>query len=317
MKNTFSNLIIGLFAITALAQNTVTNTITAEHISVEGTKISLIPPPDFINAANFAGFQQNSSGSSIMIVEVPAPFPEIGRAFTKEGLQTQGMTLLEKEEFIINTNTALLIKGEQEAYGNTYSKYTLAFGSENESILINGTFLKANENDLAAAVKKTLLSVVYDAEKIINPFDTVDFKITTEATDLVFVKNVGPSLLFNREGTIPSTASDKAIFIASKSFSELEISDRKSYAENRIKQNPITIDSILSTTPITIDDLEGFEIIARGKTKTKQIDTKIYQVILFSDTLYYILLGSSEAEYEKNMAAFKTIARTFKRKVKE
>jgi hypothetical protein len=314
MKNAISILIMGLFVITAMAQTNITNTITEAHVSVKGTKISLAPPADFVNAANFAGFQQNSSGSSIMIVEVPAPFSEIGKAFSKEGLQTQGMILLEKEQLLINTNTALLIKGEQEAYGNTYYKYTLAFGSESESILINGTYLKSNEEDLAAIIRKSLLSVVYNSEKIINPFDTVDFAITAEVTDLVFAKNVGPSLLFNREGAIPSTAPDKAIFIASKSFSELEIVDKKAYAENRIKQNPIMIDSLLSTTPITIDDLEGFEIVARGKTKKEQANTEVYQVMLFSDKLYYIFLGSSEGEYEKNLAAFKTIVKTFKRK---
>ncbi|PIB28038.1 hypothetical protein BFP77_10320 [Maribacter sp. 4U21] len=74
------------------------------------------------------------------------------------------------------------------------------------------------------------------------------------------------------------------------------------------------IDSLLSTTPITIDDLEGFEIVARGKTKKEQANTEVYQVMLFSDKLYYIFLGSSEGEYEKNLAAFKTIVKTFKRK---
>lgn len=305
---------MGLFTITGLAQTKITNFITEAHVPIEGTKISLVPPVNFTVAANFAGFQQNSTGASIMIVDVPAPFSEIMTAFTKEGLQTQGMELLEKEELIINTNSALLVKGEQEAYGNAYAKYTLAFGSEKESILINGTYLKSNEADLATAIKKSLLSVIYDAEKEINPFDTIDFEISTEGTAMGFAKSVGPSLLFNREGTIPSTAPDKAIFIVAKSFSELEILDKKTYAENRIKQNPILIDTITSNIPIEIDGLKGFETIAQGRTKTKNIPTEVYQVMLFSDSLYYILLGSSEADYEKNLTAFKTIAKTFKRK---
>lgn len=314
MKNTFLYLITGLFTLGALAQTKITNFMTDEHISVDGTKISIVPPVDFTNASNFAGFQQDSSGASIMIVDIPAPFSEIAKAFTKEGLQTQMMELLEKEELIIGSNNAILVKGEQQAYGNTYNKYTLAFGSEEESILINGTYLKTDEENLAAAMKKSLLSVLYDADKEINPFDTVDFEIATAGTDMVFVKNVGPTLLFSREGTIPSTAPDKAVFIAAKSFSELEILDKKAYSENRITQNPITIDTIKSNIPIEIDGLKGYEIVAEGKTKTKHIPVEVYQIMLFSDSIYYILIGSSEADYEKNLTAFKTIAKSFKRK---
>jgi hypothetical protein len=37
------------------AQTKIANTLTAKHITIEGTKISLVPPAGFIKAANFLG----------------------------------------------------------------------------------------------------------------------------------------------------------------------------------------------------------------------------------------------------------------------
>lgn len=42
---------------TMFGQIETTNTITAEHIHIAGTKISMIPPDGFTKATNFAGLQ--------------------------------------------------------------------------------------------------------------------------------------------------------------------------------------------------------------------------------------------------------------------
>lgn len=295
-------------------QQTIINESTASHVVVQNTKISLVPPANFTVATNFAGFQQDSSGASIMVVELPAPYSEIAKAFTAEGLKTQGMDLLEKEELILNGIPAILIKGEQPAYGNTYHKYTLAFGSETESILINGTYQKENEATLEETIKSAVLSCIYDASKSIDPMESANFEITLTGTDMVFAASIANSLLFNREGQIPATATDKAAFIVAKSFSEMEILDKKAFSENRLRQNPITIKSITSTEPIRIDGLDGFEIAATSDPDELGKVLELYQVTLFSDKQYYILFGSSESDYEKNMAVFKSLTQTFKRK---
>ncbi|MFD0797051.1 hypothetical protein ACFQZJ_06240 [Maribacter chungangensis] len=303
-----------LLSFSLYGQQNIANETTAAHVVVQNTKISLVPPVDFSVATNFAGFQQDSSGASIMVVDLPAPFSEIAKAFTPEGLKTQGMDLLQKEELILNGIPAILIKGEQAAYGNTYHKYTLAFGSETESILINGTYQKEDDAALGEAIKSAVLSSIYDTSKSVDPLESADFEIALTGTDMVFAASVANSLLFNREGQIPGTATDKAAFIVAKSFSEMEIPDKKAFSENRLRQNPITIESIKSTVPIRIDGLDGFEIIAESKPDELGKVLELYQVILFSDKQYYILFGSSEEDYEKNMAVFKSLTQTFKRK---
>lgn len=303
-----------LLNFTIHGQQDITNESTASHVVVLNTKISLVPPVNFAVATNFAGFQQDSSGASIMVVELPAPFSEIAKAFTPEGLKTQGIELLDKEELKLNSIPAILIKGEQAAYGNTYTKYTLVFGLETESILINGTYLKTDEAILGEAIKSALLSSIYDTSKNNDPLESADFDIDTSGTDMLFAVSIANSLLFNREGQIPATSADKAAFIVAKSFSELEILDKKAFSENRLSQNPITIDIIKSTKPITIDGLNGFEISAISEKNELGKVSELYQITLFSDNQYYILFGSSEGDYEKNIAVFKKLSQTFKKK---
>lgn len=308
-------LLILLFVCTNISfgQTTITNFISDNHISVEGTKVSMIPPIGFDAATNFAGFLEDESGSSIMVLDIPGPFSEVSKGFTKEGLQTQGMELVELEEMSFNSLPAVLIKAEQNAYGTMYVKYVLAFGSEQESILVNGTYPKTAAN-MDELMKKSLLSAFYNASIVINPFDVVDFEVSTGDTDFVFTKTMSNSLLFTKDGQVPSTSPDKASLIVVKAFSEVAVVDKKAFCEERIQQLPFQIETINSTEAIEIDAMKGFEIIADAKNKTTSEPSKVYQVILFTDTLYYIILGSTEGDFETNLSDFKSITKTFKRK---
>ena len=302
-----------IHSVVLFGQNDINNQLTTEHKAVDGTKISIVPPNGFTTASNFLGFQQSQSGSSIMVLDIPAPFSEASKGLNKDGLLSQGMTLKESQKLTLNDLPAILIKAEQNAYGNVYTKYILAFGTEEETILINGTFPQ-NIEDLNEVLKKSLLTTVYDSNKKINPFDTVDFEISTEGTDIVFAKSVSNSLIFNRDGKIPSEAKDNASLIIAKAFSKVNILYKKLFAMNRIRQLPIEIDKIISTEPIEIDGIKDYEIVADGSDKKTGDKEKAYQVILFSDSLYYLIFGSSQSDFDNNIELFRKLAKTFKRK---
>ena len=89
MKKTLLFLLIGCLSLPIIAQRKISTEITKAHAKIEGTKISMVPPKDFTKAANFLGFQQTESGSSIMVLNVPGAFSKVSAGFTKEGLLTQ------------------------------------------------------------------------------------------------------------------------------------------------------------------------------------------------------------------------------------
>src|SRR5689334_9362416 len=81
----------------AFGQRNINTTRTDKHQQVAGTKVFIVPPVDFTAATTFSGFQQESSGASILVMEISGPFAEISKGFTAEGLSTKQMLLKEKE----------------------------------------------------------------------------------------------------------------------------------------------------------------------------------------------------------------------------
>lgn len=148
----------------AVAQKQTTNLLTMAHQNIIGTKISLVPPKGFVKADNFLGMQQSQSGSTIMVLDIPGPFSETSKGLTKEGFLSQGVEVTEIENFTLNNLPAIFVTATQNAYGNIYTKYVLCFGTDKETIIINGASPN-NLKEISNAIKVSILSSFYDANK--------------------------------------------------------------------------------------------------------------------------------------------------------
>ncbi|NEU09772.1 hypothetical protein GZH53_15705 [Flavihumibacter sp. R14] len=294
-------------------QQVVNNKLTPEHQNVAGTKISLISPKGFHKAANFLGLQQDQSGSTMMVIAFPGPFSQVSSGLTKEGLLSQGVEVKEIQNLTVNSLPAILVTGEQNANGKAYTKYVLAFGTETETIMINCAVPK-NLGEIGKEVKASLLTVFYEPGKKIDPLETVDYEIDLKGSKLKFASSVANVLTFNLDGKTPNQSPDRTSLIVAKAFSNVAISDKKLFALNRIKNLPVEILKINSVEAIDIDGISGFEILADGKGKKTGDAEKIYQVILFSDSLYYLMIGTTNQDFEMNISEIKRVTRSFKRK---
>ena len=313
MKQTFLLLVALLNCMWLFAQTEINSTATDNHVEVRGSKIKIIPPKGYTVAINFLGFQQVETNSSIIVHEIAIPYSQTSKGLSKESLLKQGVEVQSIEQITLNGLPGLLVTGTQSAYGTEFSKYTLAFGTATETILINGMVPK-NDLHLEISLKNALLSAVYDANKVLTPLDGVDFQISTDGTGFVFAENHPNMLIYNRDGKTPTESADKSSLVVAKAFSKVAIEDRKEFATNRIKMLPVQITKIHSVIPIEINGLQGYEISAEGvnrKTGTKEM---AYQVMLFVDNSYYILFGSSENNFSSNLIVFKKLAHTFKQK---
>jgi hypothetical protein len=312
MKKTYLILLL-LQPFLFFGQTNITTKITPEHQEIYGSKISMIAPRGFATAAKFMGFQQEVTNSSVMVLDIPGPYSKAIGGLTKENLLKQGVRVERIENITLNGLPGLFITAEQTAYEVIFRKYSLAFGTENETILISGIAPKGNL-DLEQLVKNALMTTVYDAEKVLTPLDTVDFEISTEGTDFVFAKSMSNMLVYNRDGKMPGETTDKASFVIAKAFSKVTIDDKKEYAINRIKGLPVQINKINAVKPVEINGLSGFEITAEGVDRKTGTPEQAYQVMLFVENSYYLLFGSSEGDFEKNLNVFKKLVRTFKLK---
>ncbi len=298
---------------TLLAQSSISNTLTTSHLAIEGTKISLVPPIGFKPASNFLGLEQANSGATIMVLEIPGPFAETSKGMTKEGFLSQGIEVDKIEPLILNDLPAILVSAKQNAHGAEYTKYVLCFGTETETIIINGS-TPSNLEQIAKLVKAALLTSVYEPNREIDPFGVVDYAVDLTSSKLKFAKGMSGSLIFTYDGNIPSETVDQTTLIIAKSFSAQDIEDRKLFCLNRLNKLPVEVTSIESTTEITIDGVSGFEIVADGKDRKSGEAERLLQVILFSDDLYYMFFGSTSADFDANIDEMRRVVKTFQRK---
>jgi len=305
-----------IYLSTAFCQEEVNNKKTDQHRLVTGSKIFIVPPADFVAAIQFQGFQQAKTGASIMVVEMPGSFTETSAGFTEAGFQKQRMLLKQKQAININGNNGFLITVEQAAYGIMYSKYILAFATGNTTQLINAIFPK-EAIALGADMLKSILSVVYEPQLSVNPNSSL-FSIDVTDTKLKLAKNMSGTLLYTTDGNVPPQSEDKTSFIVSPSLGNMYFPDKKQAFIERMKKLPyknLTINEH-SIKEVTIDGIGGYEFTSEGISMANNSGKNelIYQVMLFSDNGYYLLIGNAKTDYAQNTILFRKIAGTFKKK---
>lgn len=282
------------------------NAQTTEHILIPGTKLSIIPPKDFVLATNFSGFQNAEKGASIMVSDLPTSYTKMSEVMNKDALKTQGMVLLNKEIIDFNQAKATLIFASQESNGMTYNKQILLFGDENNSIMVNGIYPEKFKN-LEREIRTSLLSSLYNKDQKENPLEAVNFTIDISNTAYKFVKYMSGTLLYSEDGKFPS---DKGIFMAGNSIGNVQTQNLKQYSIDRLKKLPYGEKSkVISVNEIAIDNLNGYEIIASNDR-----DEIVYQVMLYPKSGYYIILGQAADNKNQNLETFKSLAKTFRQK---
>lgn len=278
---------------------------------VFGTKCSLVPPPGFVAATAFSGFQNIANGASIMVNEIPAAYQTIVDGFSAEALHTKGMKLISKQIIDFNHSRATLINVTQPANGTTYLKQMLVFGDAKGTVLVNGIYPEASK-EIEAKMKEALLSTVYTASQNDNPQDAATFTVDITETDMKLINYMSGSLVYSTDGKIPT---EKPSLIVGNSIGKIAPGEQKTYAEYRLKKLPGGESSVIrESKKISVDNLNGYEIVADGRTKDDKPEL-VYEVMLFNEIGdYYIIIGRAKEEFEKNLTNFRKITKTFKRK---
>ncbi|MCC6281422.1 MAG: hypothetical protein IT262_12520 [Saprospiraceae bacterium] len=284
---------------------------TAQRTNIPGTKCSLAPPDGFVPATTFGGFQHVESGASIMVNEIPAPYQTMVDGFTADALKKRGMTLISREAIDFNNAKATIIHVSQPANGTTYLKQMLIFGDAEKTVLVNGIYPEASK-DLEVNIRNALFSIVYDDTQVENPLDAATFIIDVSGTDFKLIRYMSGSLLYSTDGKMPT---EKPTLIVGSSIAKVSPENQQKYAEERLKKLPRgELNVVKEIKAISIDNLNGYEIVAEGKTKNDTPEL-VYQTMLFNDKGdYYIVVGKAGEEFEQNLEAFRKVTKTFKRK---
>lgn len=306
--------VVGLAILNAAsAQREINNKKTSLHQQVAGTRFFLVPPGNFNAAKGFQGYQEPETGSSILVMDIPGAFQDNTKGFTEAGLKPQGVNLQKREEIKVNGDPGLFLIADQAADGTTFLKYILVFGDSKSTHMINGTFPRS-VSLYHKDIIESMLSVVYDSSIAVNPLDAIPFFIETSDTKFKLAHNLSGNFMFTVDGKVPPEVADKTMLMVG-SAAETVIINRRQTALERIYQLPysdLKIDQS-KIASVTIDGISGYEITGEG-TSTTGVHEFIYQVMLFGETDYFVIIGITNEDFPGNLALFRKVAASFKRK---
>lgn len=285
-------------------------------IPVAGTKVSLTPPAEFKPSSRFPGFAVEESQASIMVTEMPAPYATLVQAFTSEGLETRGMSLISRREVKLGGKPAILFHLRQVAQSTAFLKWLAMTGNERETVLITGTFPETAKDRFSATVETSVLSAVWNTEAKVDPLEGLNFAIE-EQPDLKFARRLSNMILLTKDGTLPGKPTNDPMLAVGSSLSEVEIQDVKSFADRRLRQITQVSEPVIETQrTLTIAGLPGSEIIAKAVWKAGgQEPVAVFQIILLDGKNYFLLQGFAPFEERKKyLEIFGKIAQSFRKK---
>lgn len=271
-------------------------------------------PAGFIEAERFEGFQQPSTQSSVLVSALPAPFAELSRGFNAEQMKGRGMTLLQKQRLNIEDQPALLLHVEQDAYGISFEKWIVLFGSEDRSVMVTATYQASSRDTLSDHLKEIVLSARTGGEPVAPAEVEAGFTLTP-SRKLKPTHVPGKMLAYSKGGVSRAKSPTDPILIAAPSVSSVVVDDREDFAVRRLYQTAETrILSVSAPVRVRIDGLDGYEVVADAEDVDSLTPLKVYQVMLFDEHSYFLIQGLVGADSaDEFLPEFKAMAHSFAR----
>lgn len=305
----FSSLVFGglrLSAVPAAAADA------PEVVPVRGTRIVMIRPEGFADAAAFTGFVHTRTPASIMVSEVRAPASRLFAAMTDENLARQGMTPLSREPVRIQNREGVLVRVRHRK-GTDYEKWLLVFGDDESGFMINASWPAASGGgDPAGEMRRAVMSaIVADSATHGNPFADLTFRLEPPP-GLSFAERRGKTVYFTPSGRMPSPGPqgtpadpDEPLFMIGTSFSTFDVTRPGNFAETRLGLTEGIRDvKIEMSRPYTLDGLaahevvaSAHEVVASARDRATGREVAFYQILVFEDArVFHFVLGRTGAE---------------------
>lgn len=283
---------------------------------VRGTRVSITKTDNFTAAPNFSGFIDKATQASIMVTEMPSPYEATTAGFNEAGLASRAMKLVSKEVVTVGDYPGVLCAVKQTAYGTDFSKWILAFGDKEHTIVVTASFPDSAAEKLSQSLKQTVLTARYDAKAPApDPMADLPFTIAGSKT-LLLAGRIQNTLLFSASGKITAIdPKDHSLFLVGQALNDIDIPDKSDFARTRLKMTANLTDvQILSERDITVSGMPTREILATGKNKQGE-ELFVLQDIAFGGGSYFFLQGITDlAKKEEKEPEFKAIVDSFKLK---
>lgn len=279
------------------------------------SRVVLDLPEEYVPSPLFAGFQNERSGVSYVILEAPASeYDKMAQGFTAEGLATRGITDVTAGK-LDRQGPYVYMRARQKSEAGSYGKFFVLFRTDDQTVLVsvnvpqrsldNGGIKPEDIERVLATAKTTEKAAVRDLYTLsyLGPFK--------EAGRLV-----GTSKLYTLDGRLePERVGEtRTAFMVAPSLDKRIIQEPAKQAVALLGNLPGFKDfKPGKPRPVTIGGLEGFELEAAATDADTGRPIHLYQAMLLGvDGGYYRLIGiATPTDLPVIAGEFPKIARSF------
>lgn len=284
-------------------------------VAVPGTTVSLEPPQGFVAAEEFPGFQQEDLCAAIQVRELSWPADAAQETMTEEKLASRGMTLLSTQKVEVGGIDSLLLQVSQTADGMEFLKWMLVTGDARQTVIVIGTFPKAEEAATSEPVLKAMLSTTRDAGVKPNPWAGLPFRIAPSAR-LKLATRINDSLVFTQDGTFgPGSAPGDVVYLVGEADANEASTDVEALSRSLLPQAAKIKDlRNLEGRHLTVGGLGAYEMIADATYVESDETVRVCQTIALDGQGCFVFVGIvGSAHADTYLPEFRSMTASFQR----
>ncbi len=280
----------------------------ADPVYPPGSRFGFEPAKEMVVSRRFTGFERQSGGATVSIVELPAQaYKDLATNFTDENLKTQGLVVKTRETLkLADGREGMLFTGEQPieqpAGAPALHKWVFLVADPTVTGIVIGQTLPGAESD--EAMRTMLTSVrVRPALTIDQQVAALPFRVTETAGFRPVRVLGGNSVLYTDGPKDQMTNLDQPILVLAEAVQPAPSTDqRDAFAKAALYSNQTMKDfAIERSQSFRQNGADWHEIVARAVDVPSGTPVVVSQTIRFQPDGYFRAVGVVRAQDRETM----------------
>lgn len=287
-------------------KSVIDNSKTSKHFNIPGTRLYIVPPPNFKVATNFIGLQKSDKAMFNIYDLVGGNFYTNAATFSKEAFEKQGARVFDFKDIKVNGYPAKFISLQGDL---TTKAYALVFGDTTFSTMIMAIY-PVTDDVTGIEIINSLNSIWYDKNKKIDPFETANFSLDEKVSKFKFLQ-YSANLYIYSIGGIDNKGDKDAPMVLVSQFPKDNTMTVKSIADMmlvKIQQYGLTNPQIKTASTQKVNGYDTYETEVYGQMQGA--NSLLYYLVVAKDDKAIVVQGIAKKDIENNLVEFRKLANT-------
>jgi hypothetical protein len=297
-------LFISLAASGQTIKTNIENTKTAGHVNIPGTRVYIVPPPNFTVATAFTGLQKGDRSAVNVMELIGGNFYTNAGTFSKAEFEKRGIKVFDFKEITIDGYPAryISLQGDVSTKG-----YGVVFGDTTFSTMIMAMY-PATDEVTGRDVINSLNTIYYDKGKKVDPMAAAFFTLDEKVSKFKFLKSAASTYIYTIGGTETEGNQDVPMLVVTqlprdasmtlKSIADGMISKEREYGFSDFETR--------SSSTRKINGYDAYELEVDAKFNGEK--TRNYYLVVGKDDKAVVIMGTAKKDVENTVGEFKKIA---------